>query len=462
MNHAFPDKLWITIAIVISTFITFISVNSDILFLAVVPHILLLIFVLSLCFGVIKVAYLISFFISPLFLIVSGSILGFGKVELFLLLIVPIIPVLVTNRDINKNLGNLPFVFSTVVVIFSVLFSQMWTVLKYKSEWSFTLFYNIKLLLGFVAFYSLYICLNSKKINTVSILKTMCFSGFFVMIVLYAKIILLDGFGSIINNRLGFSININPNLISSTLDILFPIAAGLFFYEKTFFKRLIFGSISVLFILSILFTYSRGSLLGLAAIILILFLKKITKLKVVAVIIGIFLYIIIFGQQIENRFSIEDPKTAASNLGRISLLKTSFKMIKDNYYVLGAGMNTFSVVKFKYGFPSWFDTKKSMSTHNMYVEVIVGIGLIGFFAFAWIIFKPFGELFFLKGPSDQMPLQNGIFYSLLMFLIHNLVECSIFYFEIWYMVMSILAIAVYFVNKNKRMPKDFNPEIAVS
>jgi O-antigen ligase len=72
-----------------------------------------------------------------------------------------------------------------------------------------------------------------------------------------------------------------------------------------------------------------------------------------------------------------------SLLGRLLLWRTAWEGFKNNW-LFGVGWENFRMVKVHYGFPNIPDQMK-YNAHNMYMEVLVDLGIVGLCLFLWLL-----------------------------------------------------------------------------
>ncbi len=321
---------------------------------------------------------------------------------------------------------NLPTKLATLLLFigfFSSLFYQ-WC----NSNYPFDLLlgkYDFFFFAEILTYYSVYLLMKVKILTLHKTFRALIASG-----ILFACYIVFaywrrHELGNIFFERLGNSIDINPNLISSYLELILPLSVFTGIFEKNILYKIAWIASACLLTFIILLCNSRGSLLGLSLLVgyLILSIKR-TRFRMI--IIGLSLLgIFIFGPIYYNRLTHPSFLDLLSNAGRLKLLKTAVIVIKENHYVFGIGMNNFSLMKFHYGFPSSFDFSRSMSSHNQYMEIWLGWGFPALLG--WIIyFCGTGILLIRKSISSSLfPFKMACFFSLVFFITHGLVDSII-------------------------------------
>lgn len=134
-------------------------------------------------------------------------------------------------------------------------------------------------------------------------------------------------------------------------------------------------------------TRSRGAWFGfgVAAIYMLLRARRAWFWAVVAIVAVLMLPF----DQLRHVFLIRAGETSArdpSFLGRLLLWFYAWKVGSANW-LLGVGFDNFRVVKHAYGYPYPFSFAERYHTHNIFMEMLVDLGVFGFIGFCWIYFR---------------------------------------------------------------------------
>ncbi|GEM_PF-452940 len=219
-----------------------------------------------------------------------------------------------------------------------------------------------------------------------------------------------------------FSSFLNPNVFGFYINIIIVTICTRFNMYKS--EKLENNKFKILekvtFIISIIclfFTFSRASWVSLVSalfLIGVVFDKK-------YIWFSIFIFICIFGADALlgiNRADVTKLSEDSSLSYRIELWKTSLKIIKDNL-VTGIGFGTF----YKYtGLYSDVIKKYIEHCHNIYLQILMDSGLVGFTVFLTTLYSSVKKL--LKEYFSDKYNKFSIFLILLlsMTLIHGLVD----------------------------------------
>jgi O-antigen ligase len=245
----------------------------------------------------------------------------------------------------------------------------------------------------------------------ISHLKNIFFKTFWIASVIYSLIICISFF-TFSNPRYPFKdanffrkasagivlIGQHPIYSSLILSLAFLIGVHFLFTENKRLKlTLIFGQVAILLILILLM--SKGVLLALLVSLWSLFFFKFKDARgkniLQIVLIGIFLalFIISFIPQKNNRFSQLLNKETFTKLDennstgiRLAIYKCSFQSIKESP-IFGYG---FGDVRDKllscYVSRQVFMAKGNYNSHNQYLSIWLGMGLIGLLIFIYLIY----------------------------------------------------------------------------
>lgn len=166
------------------------------------------------------------------------------------------------------------------------------------------------------------------------------------------------------------------NTFALALNMILPLLVGVFMVEKEKILRITAAAMAVLCTATIFFTFSRGGLLTLAAIVPPLVWRARHRLAVTAVLLlslaGVFFFTGDgFTQAYLNRAeSISSYEQDGSARGRLNAWETSWRVFLD-YPVLGVGPNNLEVVHRSYS-P---EPDRFRVSHNVYLQILSECGL---------------------------------------------------------------------------------------
>ncbi len=166
------------------------------------------------------------------------------------------------------------------------------------------------------------------------------------------------------------------NSFALVLNMILPLLAAIILTEKQKLLRIGAGVVAALCVATILFTFSRGGLLTLAAIAPLLIWRsrhRVAVTLVVALALGGFYYWTSdrFTQDyVERAQTISDYHEDRSAMGRLNAWQTSWGVFLD-YPVFGVGPNNLEVVYRTYS-P---EPERFRVSHNAYLQILCECGL---------------------------------------------------------------------------------------
>jgi putative inorganic carbon (HCO3(-)) transporter len=174
----------------------------------------------------------------------------------------------------------------------------------------------------------------------------------------------------------------NPNEVAYSLVILMPFVAYLA-TPRSWVTRLILLAISILFVAAIYVTFSRGGLVGLAAVIALCAWRKRNIWFQ-----GLALLLLVAGLAFASRFWSrgEDFSQLNSDVSfqqRVATSQAGADMFMD-HPVLGVGFGC-SVIAWPLYAPPGLYTRGALVTHNTFIQVLSETGLLGFLPFVTLI-----------------------------------------------------------------------------
>jgi len=201
----------------------------------------------------------------------------------------------------------------------------------------------------------------------------------------------------------------DPNDLALCLVMLVPMAWALMVTETRWtYKTLSAGSVLIL-LMGILATQSRGALLGLGAVLFMVFLRSSRKTVTALVVVAALSVVAAAAPSgsFERFKSIKDYRQDESAMGRLNAWKAGLRMFRDRP-AFGVGAGVFEVA---YGtrYKPAGTPAKWMAPHSSYVQVLAEAGLIGLICFLMLIYFTFAEVWRarrLVGKAQRMAVQK--------------------------------------------------------
>lgn len=206
------------------------------------------------------------------------------------------------------------------------------------------------------------------------------------------KIFALEGEST---TRLGGPVG-DPNFYGMMLLAVVPLALDRSLAERRLVPRLAAVSTAVVVTLSIFFTYSRSALVSLVALVALFLVVRRPGWKPV-LLAGLVVVLLLplvpasYNQRLVGlaesvaELSESGSTSEISVRGRLSESLVALEMFFD-HPVFGVGAANYPVRYLDYSRQIGLDPRQSRrQPHNLYLEVLSETGLVGFLAFAWVI-----------------------------------------------------------------------------
>jgi probable O-glycosylation ligase (exosortase A-associated) len=238
------------------------------------------------------------------------------------------------------------------------------------------------------------------------------------------------------NNALGLALNM-------VLPFLFYLAK----IERNLYLRWLLHIFFFLTILAILFTYSRGALLGLVVVLGLLFFGLRLKQKVTVAIIAVVLVpitvVYLPDQWVDRMETIKTYKQDSSATGRIEAWRTSWRIALDKPLV-GGGFNVLHDEEiYRYynpeidqGREGWVETNPT-GAHSAYFEVLGENGFVTFGLFMLLLVWSIGSTRALRTISRENGEQTFYYYS-------RMLEVSLFGYAVTALFLELASFDLFY------------------
>jgi probable O-glycosylation ligase (exosortase A-associated) len=171
--------------------------------------------------------------------------------------------------------------------------------------------------------------------------------------------------------------------------------------ERPWLRHLLLGAF-MLTIVAVLATYSRGALLGLGAVLLLLALRS--RARVVAIVVLLFTVplagVLLPSKWFERMGTIKTYEEDASAMGRIWAWKLSMRVASDRP-LLGAGFQCFGPRVYMRYLPE--SPGSETDAHNIFFQVLAEHGVTGLVAFLALILSTWATLRDAKRLTKRAP-----------------------------------------------------------
>ena len=188
----------------------------------------------------------------------------------------------------------------------------------------------------------------------------------------------------------------DPNMFSLMILFSIPLVVNFVFGEKMWKKRLFWGVLFLMEIVTLILTYSRSAALVLCLLLFVLGMRYRRQLKpryVGLVATGCLIGLIAMAVMVPSSYW-ERHKQVLSHQDTSVQRRLSYLLVgRDEFLnspLLGSGLGTFEIAyaNSKYAFADPYDlwgATARRAAHNTYLEILVGSGLLGLGAFLLII-----------------------------------------------------------------------------
>lgn len=239
-----------------------------------------------------------------------------------------------------------------------------------------------------------------------------------------------------------YSVFGNPNILAEYLIMVIPISISLFWYSKKVHKKAIFLGTSLILMLALVLTLSRGGWIGFAfgILVFVILIEKRLLLSIIPLVLGAVYFL---PQSILNRVLSIGNLGDSSNAYRLKIWDITLDIIRDNWLV-GVG---FGYIPFKSTFETYIRTMPAYHSHNTYLQITGEMGILGliiFISFIFILYK-YSIKRLIKGEDRYIrTMAGGVLAGLAALLGHGAVESVLYLPKIiitfWTLVALLLAL----------------------
>ena len=177
---------------------------------------------------------------------------------------------------------------------------------------------------------------------------------------------------------------VNLNVFATHVSVFAAMTIGATLDTKKVLGRVVLSIVVLILLAALLFTKSRGGWLGFGIAFLYILLRTrsfgLLLLAGIAVLGLLSLDILRIGvfARVEQT-GVQDPAL----WGRFLLWRYAWDIFKGNW-LFGVGMENFQYVKHLYGFPWPRSFGMVFNTHNLFLEILVDLGVVGLASFLWL------------------------------------------------------------------------------
>lgn len=225
----------------------------------------------------------------------------------------------------------------------------------------------------------------------------------------------------------------NPNVYGEYLILIIPFTISLLWTEKNWKKKLFLLTCLGILGLALVLTFSRGCWLGIIFAIAILALiidKRFAFLGLLLLILAPF----ILPDTIISRFTSIGNLKDTSTSYRVNIWLGTISMLKD-YWLSGVGLG---ITSFNTIYPLYsYNNIKAPHAHNLYLQIIVEYGIIGFIVMIGVLYNYFKmAIISLKAKKDIV--LGGLMTAMIGYLVQSMTDHTWYNYRVvlifWVMV----------------------------
>lgn len=176
-----------------------------------------------------------------------------------------------------------------------------------------------------------------------------------------------------------YSIFKNPNVFGEYLTLTIPLVLSLLFTSRDKKRKVIYLITAILAFVSLLMTFSRGSILGLVIAIYSMILTLVPEYLMLGLLVAITGTLFLPSSILARILSIFQRNDSSSHY-RLAIYRASMELLK-NHYIRGIGLGQFRRIYRLYSHKG----ATSFHAHNSYLMVFIELGLLGILSFLFML-----------------------------------------------------------------------------
>jgi O-antigen ligase len=218
----------------------------------------------------------------------------------------------------------------------------------------------------------------------------------------------------------------NLNIVACGLATVGATALGLVTSTKRFAPKFLLSAAVLLCTVALVVTRSRGAWMGFAiAVLYILVRTRSLGLMFLVAVAGLGLTMSDLLRSMLVSRAADTSATDPSMFGRFVLWYFAWRISKANL-LLGVGMDNFRYVKHFYGYPVPWALARAFNAHNLYLEVLADLGVVGFVTFFFLSGKAVVSSWRAMRHGTARDLGLGLSAGFIACAVHGLVESVMF------------------------------------
>lgn len=327
---------------------------------------------------------------------------------------------IVKNKKINYRFTNLDI---PILIFFAI---SIFLVLVNAPDLSIAID-GIRVILQYLLWYFIAVNLIKDGLTVKRILNVMIFTtGMIALYGIYQYVVGVEiptswydsRYETSVTTRV-FSIIGSPNILGSLLVMMIPINLAFTVNEQRWVKKIIYFATMMAMLLCLVFTLSRGAWLAFALAAVIYALIK-DKRLIIPLAVGVAIIMVVVPQIGDRIAYMLSPQymISSSTGGRIARWTLAIEAIKSSP-LFGVGIGRFG------GATAMRHIPGSFYADNFYLKTFAEMGIIGFTAFLYLLYKgcieSLREIRLIKD-REFYNIGVGVFTGIIGVLAHNAVE----------------------------------------
>ncbi|MCP4633955.1 MAG: hypothetical protein GY855_13605 [candidate division Zixibacteria bacterium] len=305
----------------------------------------------------------------------------------------------IRTKDILFKYRQTYLLFIFTIILFLSVPLSLWPTDSYKDALDFT-----KIILFYLIFIN-----TVRSLSRLRMISLVALGSIMVLAYSVIKSYLAGDFRAAAT--IGSGLYGDANDVALTLVTALPFAVFLKGSKlKDAFKNLLYWGIIAVMVTAVITTQSRGGMLGLIAVLFVIFTKGKNKFKgiLVLTVIGMLIFAFMPSDIGERYSTISTYDEDASAMNRIYAWQAGIKMMIAHPFTgvgLGQFETGFSIYK-----PAAYHAARWMSPHNTWIQIAGETGVFGVIIWSWLFIYCFLELKRLKPeglPEDKKRISNA-------------------------------------------------------
>ncbi len=234
------------------------------------------------------------------------------------------------------------------------------------------------------------------------------------------------------------------NVLGAFLSCGTALLLGIFLQTDRTSSRIVVLLCMVVVLSTLVLTRSRGAWLGFGVAVLYALLRvRSGWLWTVLVFAALLLLGVGPLRDVLLSRASETSEGDPSFLGRLFLWSYAWKIFKANW-LLGVGFDNFRYVKHFYGYPGQLWWIVRFHAHNIFLEMLVDLGVVGFTAFCWLYLRTLFRLdrIVRARTPDRWALALGLGAALVAYAAHGLFDYVAFQYGALALLCVLLGLGI--------------------